>query len=128
MAKKHAATRAETSTTAERASVTPERFARLHLLLTLLAKTPQSREMLARKLKLDVRGFYRDLEVLRQAGITVNIPRRTASYRLSESLADARNRLPFPDPLLTLGEVSQLAKGRTPAHRRLKALLDRHRA
>jgi DNA-binding transcriptional ArsR family regulator len=126
MAKKRAAARPSPPHSEQRASVTPERFARLHLLLTLLAKTPQTREVLARKLKLDVRGFYRDLEVLRQAGLTVIL--EEGRYRLSESLADARNHLPFPDPLLTLGEVSQLAKGRTPAHRRLKALLDRHRA
>ena len=126
MAKKRAAARPSKADSEERASVTPERFARLHLLLTLLARSPQTREVLARKLKLDVRGFYRDLDVLRHAGITVVL--QDSQYQLSETFAVARTRLPFPDPRLTLGEVSQLAKGRTPAHRHLKALLDRHLA
>jgi hypothetical protein len=30
-------------------------------------------------------------------------------------------RLPFPDPCLSLGEIRQLAKGRTTAHRKLQA-------
>jgi hypothetical protein len=34
-------------------------------------------------------------------------------------------RLPFPDPVLTLGEAQQLAKGRSPAARKLKQQIDR---
>jgi len=104
-------------------SVMPERFARLHLLLKLLAKSPQPREFLARKLKLDIRGFYRDLDVLRQAGITVVLDE--GRYYLTEMLDASRQRLPFPDPMLTLGELLQVAKGRTAAHRRLQKLIKR---
>jgi hypothetical protein len=107
----------------ERASVTPERFARLNLLVTLLAKSPQTREVLARKLKLDVRGFYRDLEALRLAGITVTLAE--GRYKLTGPLKVARNGLPFPDPMLTLGEVTQLAKGRTAVHRHLEQMIAR---
>src|SRR5581483_7095625 len=110
--------RPSTRGTPERASVTPDRFARLNLLLTLLAKTPQTREVLARKLKLDIRGFYRDLEALRQAGISVLL--EEGRYHLTGPLDAARNGLPFPDPMLTLGEVTHLAKGRTAAHRHLQ--------
>jgi predicted DNA-binding transcriptional regulator YafY len=121
MAKKRAGTRPTTSETAERASITPERFARLHLLLTLLAKAQQTREVLARKLKLDVRGFYRDLEMLRQAGIVAELEK--GCYHLRGTLDDALNLLPFPDALLTLGEMRQLARGRTSAHQRLQAII-----
>jgi len=124
MGKKRATARPEAVPAAQRASVTPERFARLHLLLTLLAKAPQSREILARKLKLDVRGFYRDLEVLRQAGIGVVLDE--GRYHLSGALNAAQKSLPYPDPMLTLGEMTQLAKGRSPAHRHLKRLLEQH--
>ncbi len=112
------------STPSDRAArmVTPERAARLFRLLQLLGAGPQTREVLTRRLGLDVRGFYRDLEVLRGAGIVV--PLRAHRYSLEGKLADAVARLPFPDPRLTLGEAQQLARGRTPAHRKLKGLLD----
>jgi hypothetical protein len=71
-----------------------------------------------RRLGLDVRGFYRDLEVLRTAGIRVSLSERR--YTLEDDADDAIARLPFPDPGLTLGEAMQLAKGRTGAHRKLK--------
>jgi predicted DNA-binding transcriptional regulator YafY len=121
MAKKRISSRAAAE---DRASVTPERFDRLHLLLVLLAKAPQTREVLARRLKLDVRGFYRDLEVLRQAGVTIVLDE--GRYYLTETLDAARQRLPFPDPMLTLGEALQLAKGRSAAHRRLQKRIADH--
>ena len=123
MAKKRIATHPEPAALEHRISVTPERFARLHLLLKLLAKSPQARDSLARKLKLDVRGFYRDLEVLRQVGVTVVLEQ--GRYHLHATLDAARNCLPFPDPMLTLGEAAQLAKGRSAAHRHLKQLIER---
>jgi hypothetical protein len=73
---------------------------------------------MTRRLRLDVRGFYRDLELLRAVGIAV--PLRDRRYTLDETVAAATSRLPLPDPRLTLGEALQLAKGRTPAHRKLK--------
>ncbi len=100
------------------AAVTPERAARLHRLLRLLAAGPQKRETLTRRLKLDVRGFYRDLVVLREAGIAVSLEK--GRYRLDEDADEAIARLPFPDPHLTLGEAIQLARGRSKAHRKLK--------
>jgi hypothetical protein len=99
-------------------SVSPERAVRLYRLVKLLAAGPQGREMLKRRLRLDVRGFYRDLELVRAAGIAVVFLEQR--YRLDMALHEALARLPFPDPLLTLGEVRLLAKGRTAAHRKLK--------
>jgi hypothetical protein len=102
----------------ERAGVTEERFARFHRLLKYLGSGPKTRERLIKHLRLDVRGFYRDLEVLRSSDIQVAL--EEGRYRLKEGLASALERLPFPDPRLTLGQARQLAKGRSPAHRVLQ--------
>jgi hypothetical protein len=92
-------------------------------LLQLLARGAQSREVLKRRLRLDTRGFYRDLETLRHAGIGVTF--QSQRYALEESARSAMDALPFPDPGLTLGEALQLAKGRSAAHRKLKKQLAR---
>lgn len=99
-------------------AVTADRAARLYRLLTFLGKGPQTRAALTRRLQLGVRGFYRDLEVLRTIGIGVDLVK--GRYSLEEELASAVDRLPFPDPGLTLGEARQLAKGKSPVHRKLK--------
>lgn len=105
----------------ERPAVTAERFTRLYRMLQILAGGPQTRDRLARQLGLDVRGFYRDLELLRSVGIHLTL--NDGRYRLEEDLARAVTRLPFPDPHLTFGEVLQLAKGRSAAHRQLEERL-----
>jgi hypothetical protein len=102
-------------------AVTAERAARLYRLLKLLANGPQTRGILTRRLRLDVRGFYRDLELLRDAGI--DLPLENRRYALYQPFTTAVNRLPFPDPHLTLGEAAQLARGRTASHRKLKAIM-----
>lgn len=94
---------------------------RLLRLLGLLAEKALSRDALARRLGLDVRGFYRDLGLLRAAGIVVAL--ENGRYRLDGKAAKAIELLPFPDPLLTLGEARSLAKGKTVAHRKLRELL-----
>ncbi len=103
--------------------VTEERAARLYRLLHILAKSPQSRDALKKRLRLDVRGFYRDLELLRSVGITV--PMQQGRYALDEEVEEAITRLPFPDLRLTLGEARQLASGRHLAHRKLREQLAR---
>ena len=113
MAKK----RKETPTSPAR-TVTANRAARLYRLLTILSKGPKSRAGLIRTLRVGVRDFYRDLVVLESVGIRVQLV--SGRYTLSESVANAIDRLPFPDPGLTLGEARQLAKGRSKAHRKLK--------
>jgi hypothetical protein len=102
----------------ETQAVTSDRAARLYKLLHLLAAGPQKRDALTRRLKLDVRGFYRDLEMLSKAGITVSLA--SHRYTLDDDPDDAIAHLPFPDPRLTLGEVQQLAKGKTKVHRKLQ--------
>lgn len=101
------------------AAVTPKRAARLYRLVTLLAKGPRQRTALVRQLRVGLRGFYRDLDALRRAGIEVSLLQ--GRYGLAEKLAAVTDRLLFPDPALTLGEARQLARGRTAAHRKLAA-------
>jgi predicted DNA-binding transcriptional regulator YafY len=113
MAKKRPARRAASPATA----VTFERAARLFRLLTYLGAGPQKREALVRRLGLGVRGFYRDLDALRRAGIEADL--EEGRYVLRGDVAEATARLPFPDPGLTLGEARQLARGRMAAHRKL---------
>ena len=103
-------------------TVTTERSKRLFHLLKLLGAGPLSRATLTRKLRLGVRGFYRDLEVLRAVGIEVQLTK--GKYVLDEEVASAAERLPFPDPMLNLGEARLLTKGRSKAHRKLRDLLE----
>lgn len=105
------------------AGVTPERFVRLYRMVQLLAAGPQSREALARRLRLDVRGFYRDLDLLRSSGVAVSL--ESGRYTLEQKAVDALGRLPFPDPHLTLGEARALAKGRSQTHRSLAQTITR---
>jgi hypothetical protein len=102
--------------------VTPDRAARLCRLLRLIEGTGQPRPALLKKLKLDVRGFYRDLKTLRESGIDVELAR--GRYALQGDLDDAVSRLPFPDPRLTLGEAIQLAKGRTAVHLKIRRQIE----
>jgi hypothetical protein len=91
-------------------------------MVQLLGSAPQTRPALLRRLRIDTRGFYRDLEVLREADIQVVVV--AARYSLALGVDEALARLPFPDPHLTLGAVLALAKGRSAAHRKLRALID----
>ena len=115
MAKKKPAKRASTP------PVTDKRAARLYRLLQLLGKKPQTRGILAKALGQGVRGFYRDLVALRKADIEVQL--KDGRYILVGKLSEAIALLPFPDPGLTLGEATELCKGRSPAHRKLKQLV-----
>lgn len=101
-------------------TLTASRAARLYRLLTLLGTGPQTRAALLRRLKIDVRGFYRDLESLRALGIDVTASGDDPKYALAGELDDALEKLPFPDPGLNVRDALQLANGTTAAHRRLK--------
>src|SRR5581483_10106710 len=103
-------------------SVTSARVARLYRLLRLLAGGPVTRPALLRRLGLNQRGFYRDIELLRSAGILVKT--FEGRYSLAVGLRAAVDLLPFPDPRLTLGEAQRLARGTTPAHKALRERVD----
>ena len=98
--------------------VTADRAARLYRILKLLGKGAQKRETLTGQLKVGVRDFYRDLKVLREIGIVVDVTAHR--YTLEGDVRDGMARLPFPDPHLTLGEAQQLAKGRSNVHKKLQ--------
>jgi hypothetical protein len=102
-------------------AVTAQRAARLYRLVTLLAGGPQTRDAIRKSLRVDVRGFYRDLGLLRQSGI--HVPLRDGHYALNMAPTTAYARLPFPDPHLNLGEARQLAQGNSAPHRKLKKLI-----
>jgi hypothetical protein len=109
-------------TAAERPGVTAERFSRLYRLVSFLGDGPKTRDRLTTHLGLDVRGFYRDLEVLRAFGIEVTLS--GGQYSLTGGLEQAAAQLPYPDPHVTLGEMRQLAKGRTQAHRKIQEQIE----
>lgn len=100
------------------ASVTAARVARLYRFISLLARGPVARPVLLRRLGLNQRGFYRDIELLRAVGIRV--APREGRYFLEPAFEEAVDRLPFPDPRLSLGEAQRLARGTTAAHRALR--------
>ena len=104
------------------ATLTGPRAARFFRLLSLLGNGPLTRQQLLRKLRIDVRGFYRDLEALRGIGVEIELGTDNR-YSLVASIDDALARLPFPDPGLNFRDVQQLAKGETPAHRKLRRRL-----
>ncbi|HEV3203987.1 MAG TPA: hypothetical protein VGY77_06380 [Gemmataceae bacterium] len=101
--------------------VTAERAARLYRLLKLLGEKPHTRKSLTHRLHLDLRGFYRDLELLRESGIHLSLEDRL--YSLPEPLKEILSRLPFPDPRLTLGEAILLSKGKSKVHKKLRDLV-----
>ena len=104
-------------------SLTGQRAARLFRLLTLLGNGPLTRHQILRKLRIDVRGFYRDLEALRCLGVEIHSGDDNR-YSLSLEPDEALARLPFPDPRLNFRDVQQLAKGETAAHRKLRQRLN----
>lgn len=99
-------------------AVTAERVARLYKLLVMFSSGPVARTALLRKLRMTQRSFYRDIELLRSIGIPVSTA--NSHYELEIEFDQALERLPFPDPLLTLGAAIRLSKGRTAAHKTLQ--------
>lgn len=109
------------SPSASNKAVSLERAARLYRMLQFLGTGSKTRAAILQRLRIDIRTFYRDLELLRECEIAIDLQRR--KYSLEAKLADVLERLPLPDPGLTLGEARILAKGRTPVHTKLKKLL-----
>ena len=99
-------------------SVTAARVARLYRFVRLLARGAVARTVLLRRLGLNQRGFYRDIELLRAVGIRVRAD--DGRYSVTPDFDAAVNLLPFPDPQLSLGEAQRLARGNTAAHRALR--------
>lgn len=100
------------------AGIAPHRAARLFRLLNLLGGRPQSRPGLLKKLRVDLRSFYRDIEYLR--GLGVDITASHGGYVLSAALDDALGKLPFPDPGLSVRDVMHLLNGSVSAKKKLR--------
>ncbi len=105
------------------ANLTPARAGRLYKLVTFLAAGPSTRPAVLRKLRLDTRGFYRDLAALRGLGLAVNVT-DDAKYHLEGTLDDALARFPLPNPDLNVREALQLAHGTGAAQQKLRRRID----
>lgn len=100
-----------------------KRAGRLYKLLRILSEGSATRAQLVRKLKVGARTFYRDVDLLRECGISIRTLEN--GYELTTKFDLALGKLPFPSPDLTFGEVVTLMKGRTKAHQKLKQMFDK---
>jgi predicted DNA-binding transcriptional regulator YafY len=98
-----------------------QRAARLHRLVRFLAEAPRHRSAILSELRIGLRTFYRELELLKRCGVKVRF--RSKLYVLSATVEQAEGQLPFPDPQLSFAEMAELAQCDCPAGRRLAALL-----
>ncbi len=101
--------------------ITLQRAARLHRLVRFLAMSPRSRASILSDLRIGLRTFYRELELLKRCG--VKIRHKNKLYDLVPTAAEALGRLPFPDPQLSFAEMAELAQCPSPAGKRLAELL-----
>ncbi len=101
--------------------ITLQRAARLHRLVRFLAEGPRTRPAILSELRVGLRTFYRELELLRRCGVKVR--HAVKLYHLTPTAAEAEGRLPFPDPQLSFAEMAELAACDCPAGKRLAALL-----
>ncbi len=103
------------------AALTQDRVARLYRLVKLLGTGPKTRSYLIKRLKIEPRGFYRDFEKVRAFGVAIEM--HDGRYVLLETVAEALGRLPFPDPSLSVQEAILLSRGKSVAHKKLRAKL-----
>jgi hypothetical protein len=101
--------------------ITLQRAARLHRLVRFLATSPRARSSILSDLRIGLRTFYRELELLKRCG--VKIRHKNKLYDLVPTAAEALGRLPFPDPQLSFAEMAELAQCPCPAGQRLAELL-----
>jgi hypothetical protein len=101
--------------------ITLPRAARLHRLVRFLAEAPRERLAILSELRIGLRTFYREWELLTRCGVKVR--QRSKLYFLGATAEQAEGRLPCPDPQLSFGEVAELAECDCAAGRRLAALL-----
>ncbi|QDU61640.1 hypothetical protein Pan216_25010 [Planctomycetes bacterium Pan216] len=106
-----------------RVKISGTRAGRLYRLLKILSKGSAPRVRLLRGLRVGMRTFYRDIDLLRECGVQIDVGED--GYTMPGKLEDAISRIPFPDPELTFGDVALLMKGRTKSHQRLKQQFER---
>jgi hypothetical protein len=86
-----------------------------------LASAARSRDAILADLRIGLRTFYRELELLKRCGVPVQ--QKEKSYRLMATAEQAEGRLPFPDPQLSFAEMAELARCPGEAGRRLAEML-----
>lgn len=101
--------------------ITLGRAARLHHLVMLLAQAPRTRDEVLVALRIGLRTFYRELDLLKRCG--VKIQQKDKAYTLLTTAEQAEGRLPFPDPQLSFAEMAELARGPGEAAKRLAEIL-----
>jgi hypothetical protein len=101
--------------------ITLQRAARLHRLVRFLAGGPRARSAILSELRIGLRTFYRELELLNRCGVKVR--HKIRKYHLVPTAVEAEGRLPFPDPQLSFAEMAELALCDCPAGKRLADLL-----
>src|SRR5271165_5609188 len=101
--------------------ITLPRAARLHRLVRFLADAPRTRSSILSALRVGLRTFYRELELLKKCAVKVRHKQKL--YYLLPTAAEAEGRLPFPDPQLSFAEMAELARCPGPAGARLAELL-----
>lgn len=101
--------------------ITLGRASRLHRLVTILVAGSTSRDVLLERLAIGLRTYYRELDLLKRCGIKVR--RSGKDYHLTSTVAEAEERLPFPDPQLSFAEMAELAAHPGPASKRLAEIL-----
>ena len=101
--------------------ITLQRAARLNRLVRFLADSPRARSTILSELRIGLRTFYRELELLNRCGVKVR--HKVKKYHLVPTAVEAEGRLPFPDPQLSFAEMAELAQCDCPAGKRLAALL-----
>jgi hypothetical protein len=101
--------------------ITLQRAARLHRLVRYFAGAPRTRSVILSELRIGLRTFYRELELLKKCGVKVRHKQKL--YHLVPTEEEALGRLPFPDPQLSFAEMAELATCDCTAGRRLANLL-----
>jgi hypothetical protein len=101
--------------------ITLQRAARLHRLVRFLSEGPRARSAILSDLRIGLRTFYRELELLKRCAVKVR--HKTKLYHLVPTAAEAEGRLPFPDPQLSFAEMAELAQCPCAAGKRLAELL-----
>lgn len=101
--------------------ITLGRAARLHRLVMFLAATPRTRDAVLGDLRIGLRTFYRELELLKRCGVKVQ--QKDKAYRLVATAEQAEGLLPFPDPQLSFAEMAELSLCPGEAGKRLAEML-----
>ena len=89
--------------------------------MTILVAGSTSRDVLLEQLAIGLRTYYRELDLLKRCGIKVR--RDGKDYHLTGTVAEAEQRLPFPDPQLSFAEMAELAGHPGDASKRLAEIL-----